>query len=164
VNQSNGNDALRSVNLRITALLSLFLALGLTCVAADSRQTIVVDGQLPKLAKSILNLRIEKINLSGISMDAALRQIADAIEISSYGKLHFSYGVGFANSEVEEYVRKRIPEGKWKLRDPRIEIHATNTTLRDVIQRLCDQSGWSYKSTAIGIAFIDDGSYFNQKR
>jgi hypothetical protein len=140
------------------------LALGLACASAESRQTIVVNGRLPKLAKSILDLRIEKIDLTGISMDTALTQIADAIETSSHGKLHFSYGIGFAESEVKEYVRKRIPEERWKPRDSRIEIHATSTTLRDVIQRLCDQCGWSYKSTPIGIAFIDDGTYFNGKR
>jgi hypothetical protein len=46
-------------------------------------------------------------------MDGALSQIAEPIETSSHGNLHFSYGVRFAKLEVEEYVRKQIPE-KWK--------------------------------------------------
>jgi hypothetical protein len=131
--------------------------------AAPNSQKIVVDGELPKSAKSILDLRIQKIDLSAISMHAALGTIADAIEASSHRQIHFSFSVEFAKPEVDEYVRKRIPEAKWKLRDPRVEIHAANTTLRNVVQRLCDQSGWSYKSTPIGIAFIDDRSYFERK-
>jgi len=151
------------VSFRTISLLCLFFGVGIACAAADTHQTIVVDGRLPKSAKSILDLRVQKIDLAGISMNAALLKIADAVQKSSRGKLYFSCAIGFAESEVEEYVRKRIPESKWKLRDPRIEIHEINTTLRGVIQRLCDQSGWSYKLTPIGIAFIDDRSYSKRK-
>jgi hypothetical protein len=147
-----------------TLLLSVLASLATICASADTHPVIVVDPHLPKSAKSILDLRIEKIDLRGISMDAALLQIADAIETSSHGNLHFSYSVRFAKVEVDEYVRRRIPEDKWKLRDPQIHVRTAKTTLRDVVEQLCDQSGWSYKSTPIGIAFIDDASYFNQKR
>jgi len=152
-----------TVNLRTIALLCLFLTLGLACAGTRNGQKIVLGGRLPKSAKSILDLRIEKIDLTGISMNTALEAIADAIETTSQREIHFSFSVGFAKSEVDEYVQKQIPEGKWKVRDPRIEIHAANTTLRGVVQKLCDQSGWSYKLTPIGVAFIDDRSYFNRK-
>jgi hypothetical protein len=147
-----------------TLLFSVLASVATICASADTHPVIVVDPHLPKSAKSILDLRIEKIDLSGVTMNAALLEIADAVYRSSGGKLHFSFAVGFAKAEVEKYVRRRIPEDKWKLRDPRIHVRTAKTTLRDVVEQLCDQSGWSYKSTPIGIAFIDDGSYFNQKR
>lgn len=150
------------MNLRTATLLCLFLAVGLARGDVQDRQTVVVDGRLPKSARSILDLRVERIDFTGISMNAALLAIADAVQRCSAGKLHFSFLIGFSKPAVEEYVRKRIPEKKWKLSDPRVEIHITNTTLRNVIQKLCDQSGWSYKVTPIGVAFIDDRSYFNE--
>jgi hypothetical protein len=159
------NDALffcLDMNFRTAALVCLFLTLGLTRAAADG-QTVVVDGRLPKSAKSILDLRVERLDFTRISMNTALLAIADAVQTSSGRKLHFSFLVGFSKKSTEEYVRKRIPEQKWKLHDPQIEIHVANTTLRNVIQKLCDQSGWSYKVTPIGIAFIDDRSYFKQE-
>ena len=143
--------------------LVLLASAPITAALGDSHR-VVVDSRLPKSAKSILDLRIQEIDLKGVTMNAALLEIADAIYTSSYGKLHFSFAAGFAKAEVEEYVRRRIPEDKWKLRDPQIKIRMTNIPLRDVVQRLCNQSGWSYKSTPIGIAFIDDSSYFNQGR
>jgi len=147
-----------------TLLLSVLASIATICASADSHPVIVVAPNLPKSANRILDLRIEKIDVSGVTMNAALLEIADAVYKSSGGKLHFSFAVGFAKAEAEKYVRRRIPEDKWKLRDPRIHVRTAKTTLRDVVEQLCDQSGWSYKSTPIGIAFIDDGSYFNQKR
>jgi hypothetical protein len=124
---------------------------------AGKSEAIIVIGELPPSAKSMLDLPIERVDLRGITMEAALRKIQDVIYDSSGGKLVFSYGAGWAREA--EFGRKGIPVEKWKHRDPLVELHLVNTTLRDVLNRLCAQSGWSYDVFGDGIGFIDDDRY-----
>jgi hypothetical protein len=144
------------------ALLALLVYAVANCDSAYAHPVIVVDPRLPKSGRSILDLRIEKIELSGITMRAALEKIRDAVYDSSGGKLAFSYGYRYARAA--EFAQKGIPAEKWEVRDPPVKLRLGNTTLREVLNELCAQSGWSYASFGDGIGFIDDDRYNEAQR
>jgi hypothetical protein len=75
--------------------------------------------------------------------------------------LYLSISIRF--SKEAEYRSKSIPEERWKHWNPKVELHATHTTLRQVFDALCAQSKWSYVLAEPGIVFIDDRSYFTKK-
>jgi hypothetical protein len=146
-----------NVNLTNKILLSLLTSGTIIWASSDTHSIIVVKPNLPRSAKSILDLRIERIELSGMTMKTALEKIRDAICGSSGGKLTFSYGYRYARAA--EFAQSGIPVEKWEMRDPSVNLQLKNATLRDVLNRLCAQSGWSFSSFGDGIGFIDDDRY-----
>jgi hypothetical protein len=148
-------------HLRWLAGLTAFLVASFVSCAALSagkpEGATIIIGELPKSAENILDLPVARIDLVGMRMEVALRKIADAIYQSSSGKLVFSYGPRYAREA--EFKREGIPVKKWTYRDSSVELHLVNTTLREVLNRLCAQSGWSYGMFGDGIGFIDDDRY-----
>jgi hypothetical protein len=147
------------LNMNLTNKILLFLLTFGTIIwaSSDTHSVIVVKPTLPRAAKSILDLRIERIELSGVTMKAALEKIRDAIYESSGGKLMFSYGYRYARAA--EFAQSGIPVEKWEMRDLSVNLQLKNATLREVLNRLCAQSGWSFSSFGDGIGFIDDNRY-----
>jgi hypothetical protein len=143
-------------------LVSCFILLGVASlwpVKAASHTNIVIGG-LPKLAKSILDLRINEIHLQNITMSDALYEIEASVHNYS-PRLYFSFGLNPTTSANAS--ASSAPGHTRKLRDPKVRIDAVNITLREVINRLCIQSAWSYEDgTQIGIAFSDDANYFSK--
>ena len=126
---------------------------------ATARHALVLSSPVqPKAAKSILDLPIQQIDIHGFRMTEALREIAEAVRLRSRGKLHFDFAVKYARAI--EYANRDMDASKWRLRDPTVRISMSQTTLREVVDALCQQAGWSYEVVP-PIMFIDDRSYFN---
>ena|SRR5437867_8180996 len=150
-----------SLKIRVVTRSALFLLLFLWSAAAVAPQSDIVIEKVARSPKNILDLRIEKINLTHVTMEAALSKIEDAVNADVHDRPYLSIGIGF--SREAEYGQKRIPEEQWKHRNPKVELHATHTTLRQVFDSLCAQSKWSYVQAEPGIVFIDDRSYFKNQ-
>lgn len=92
-----------------------------------------------------LDLRLERISLSGITMQDALLCLANGISSSTQGKVKFAFGV-----ENSRDLMDRVP-----LRNPNVRFDATNVSLALVLNKLCAQARWSYRITPIGVMFTD---------
>ena len=152
-----GTRAARKGRLLISA--SLLLCVGCVAAASGSREQRIIFGPSPRNAKSVLDLRVEQIDLNGSTMYAALRAIEDAVPSSR--QYSFAFGVRTAR-KISERPGREVRIEEW-LRNPKVQLHATNTTLCAVINDLCAQSGWSYAWFGDGLGFIDDRSYFGAK-
>jgi hypothetical protein len=71
--------------------------------------------------------------------------ISDAIETRSKGLLHFHYGL--------------ILEGSESRQDPLVRIEMADTTLKEILDKLCEQAGWSYGFTPAGYMFANDRGF-----
>jgi len=143
----------------VLLLLAFCAALAVPHTDGAKSKTLIIIGEMPRNKKSILDLRIETIELRNIRMYAALRQIQEAVRIQSKGRIDFYFEPDWSRAERDEYVKKRIPVEKWKFRDPRVSLTASDKSLKDVIDQLCFQSGWSYAMASFGGPhFIDDKS------
>jgi hypothetical protein len=138
--------------LGLLLLLSLCTAYGGSssrCVVETSGHFFPRKGNRPA---SILDLRLEKVTISGLTMEEALFRLADGINTSTHGKI--SFPVSTENS--------RDLMGRIRKRDPRVTFDGSNVSLRQVVNALCHQSGWSYAKTTVGYQFIDDDSFFKK--
>jgi len=121
--------------------------------------------KISKVAKrqvydSVLDTPLSEVRLRNIRMTNALDTIAQAIK--QPGQLYLDYSISY--SRQKEYVEAGIATDRWKLRDPRVNLVASNIRLDDVIRRLCEQSGWSYYAdTPVTVRFIDDARYFEDR-
>jgi hypothetical protein len=52
----------------------------------------------------------------------------------------------------------RVPK-----RDPKVTFKGSNVSLREVIDSLCQQSGWSYTKTTVGYVFTDDDQFLKKR-
>jgi hypothetical protein len=111
-------------------------------------------------AKDIVDLPIEHIDIRGYRMQETLHLIADAIATRSNDTLHFSYGVSSSASVAASHTAHPLPVDKLVICDPVVSIEASRTTLRAVLDSLCEQTGWSYYYGPAGYVFIDDKSFF----
>jgi hypothetical protein len=102
---------------------------------------------------SVLDLRIERVEISGVTMEEAIFRLADGIASSTKGRIKFA--VSTQNSrDLMDRVRKR---------NPSVSLEQANVSLRDVINDLCRQSGWSYTKTDAGYVFTDDDRFFRRE-
>ena len=92
-----------------------------------------------------LDLRFERIRLSGITMQDALLCLANSISSSTQGKVKFAFGL-----ENSRDLMDRIP-----LKNPKVRLDAKNVSLAVVLDELCAQARWSYRMTPIGLMFTD---------
>lgn len=140
----------------IRNLLTLLLVLTATgCATAGQKVVVQTSGQFAavRTRPTILDLRLEKIVIIDVRMERALVELADAIASSTNGKLQFPI-----ITENSRDRGDRIPK-----RDPKIRLEATNVTLKDVVDNLCRQSGWSYAKVQPGYLFTDDTHLFRKK-
>jgi hypothetical protein len=132
----------------IKRLASVLMILGCTAsaptVIVSTSGTFVSNG-----SRDILDLRLDRVVLSGVSMEQALWRLAKGISSSTDGKIEFALTI--ENSRDMTY---RVP-----LKDPRVDLDVSDTTLGNVLDQLCRQSGWSYKKAPIGIVFTDSDMY-----
>src|SRR5438105_12979722 len=103
----------------------------------DAPTKLIVFGQLPPKAKSILELRVERVDLEGYRMNSALWAIQNAVHAST--KHPFSFSLGTSRTTKEEPGHE-VRIDKW-LRNPNVRLHMANTTLCAVVNELCAQSG-----------------------
>jgi hypothetical protein len=97
----------------------------------------------------ILDLRLDRVVLSGVSMEQALWGLAKSISSSTDGKIELALTI--ENSRDAMY---RVP-----LRNPLVHLNLSDTTLGNALNQLCRQSGWSYKQAPIGIVFTNSNMY-----
>lgn len=135
----------------ITASSTIAFALG--CAATRQAHVDPAPTQL-KSAHSILDLPIYQIDIRGYRMQETLRIIDRAIETKSKGKLHFTYSTSWIHQR--EYARRYRKFEDWPTPDPFVSIEAANTTLGRVLDSLCQQAGWSYEFTPVGLRFLVD--------
>lgn len=114
-------------------------------------------------ADSILDLPFPKIQIAGYRMRQALRIISHAIETKSEGRLHFSYGIQSSASQRAAANGHPLPVDKLIVRDPFVRISAQHETLGAILNRLCQESGWSYALTPGGYMFIDDKTFVDYR-
>jgi len=139
----------------------MLLSFALCSLVSAAQKSDIVIEKLARSPKNMLDLRIEKINLTRVTMEVALTKIEDAVNADVHDRPYLSIGIRFSNEA--EYRQKGTPEERWKHRNPKVELHATHTTLRQVFDLLCAQSKWSYVQAEPGIVFIDDRSYFKNQ-
>jgi hypothetical protein len=91
-----GGSAVPKGKLIIFVSLLLYVS---SIVAGEPRQQRIICGPLPRGAKSILDLRVERADLNGSTMYAALRAIEESVSRST--PHNFSFGVRTSRRIVE---------------------------------------------------------------
>jgi hypothetical protein len=102
---------------------------------------------------TILDLRLERVAISGLHMEQAIFQLAQGIASSTHGKVNFA-----VSTENSRDPMDRVPK-----RNPKVRFEGSNVSLRQVVDTLCQQSGWSYTKTDAGYAFTDDDRFFKKR-
>lgn len=87
-----------------------------------------------------LRFRVREVHLRDVNMFRALTEIQNAIERDSHGMRRVLF-------ECE-------PAGQ-NLRDPTVTVEGNALTLRQLLDLLCRQAGWSYSSESVGLFFSD---------
>ena len=87
-------------------------------------------------------------------MHEALEQLADAIQAASRGEVRFIYATSWKNQS--RYAKIYASPEQWPSPDPLVHISASNVRLQTVLDVLCQQSGWSYQFTPMGMRFLVD--------
>lgn len=147
-------------SLRQITCITLILLAG----CATPKEAIVEPARRQSMgADSILDLPIHEIHIAGYHMQQTLRIISHAIESESGGRLHFSYGIQSSASQRAAANGRPLPVDKLIIRDPLVRISAHRETLEAILDRLCQESGWSYAFTPGGYMFIDDRSFVNYR-
>jgi hypothetical protein len=144
------------INSSAAQLLCLFLfGVGINCCAAGQKVIVRTTGQFAavKGRPGILDLRLEQVVLLDIRMERALVELADGIAASTNRMVQFAVIIENSRDPMD-----RIPK-----RDPKVRFEGSNVTLRQVIDSLCQQSGWSYARVPPGYAFTDDNHLFGRK-
>lgn len=91
--------------------------------------------------KSILDVRFSHISLSGVRMTRALLSLSDITEDSNLA-FQWSIQAGLPASRPPRF------------KDPIVNIKGSNITLREILDDICRQSGWSYEPTMDGHWFL----------
>ena len=138
----------------IRKLLTFFVFITASgCATAQQKVLVQTSGQFAAVrSPTILDLRLEKIVIIDVQMERALVELADGITSATEGKLQFPI--------ITE--NSRDPGDRNLKRDPKVRLEATNVTLKDVIDNLCRQSGWSYARVQPGYLFTDDTHLFRK--
>ncbi len=122
----------------------LFLVLLLSsCVAMAPQPSQIILGVNHEPA--LLNIKFAQVTLPRMRMWNALCLLSDTINHVPEKIARFSWGV-----RVEPNNFLNFPEET----NPWVSIDQKNTTLRQVLDELCRQAGWTYEECAIGILFI----------
>ena len=134
----------------------LLLVTATGCAMAAERIVVKTSGHFASVSgkPTILDLRLEEIVLIDVRMERALVELADGIASSTDRKIQFPI-----LTENSRDPGDRIPK-----RDPKIRFEGTNVTLKNVLDNLCRQSGWSYAKVPPGYLFTDDSHLFEQKQ
>ena len=129
----------------VSGLLKFGFTVLLIGACAASEEAIVISASKQvQSAKTILDLPIRRAHIPGFRMQEALRMISEAIAKRSEGELHFLYGVTSSASRVASKTEHPLPPRDLIIRDPKVYLNMSNTTLRRVLDELCKQTGWSY--------------------
>jgi hypothetical protein len=146
----------------LASVLCIYLTL--PAIGRERSGTAIVIGNLPKSARrdphiqADLDLPIRRVDIN-VRMEDALNRLRDAINDARVLNWHFDFYARY--SREDEYNRKRVAPDRWKHRNPRVQVHANDITVREILDKLCAQSGWSYDFSAGKLYLIDDGRYFN---
>jgi hypothetical protein len=144
-----------STRLIATLLYLVLFEASVTRCTAKEKVVIKTTGQfaVAKGNLKVLDLRLEHVVLSDIRMERALFALAEGIASSTNRKVQFALLIENSQDPLD-----RIPK-----RDPKVRFEGSNVTLRQVIDSLCQQSGWSYARVPPGYAFTDDNHLFKPK-
>ena len=138
------------------AAIRTFLTYILTVTSCLAGQTVEVQTtgrfKAAKGTPTILDLRLERVVISDVKMEKALFLLADGIASATHGKVHFS----ILTENSRDYM-DRIPK-----RDPKIHFEGTDVYLRQVVDSLCRQAGWSYAKVPPGYLFTDSDRFFRE--
>ena len=130
----------------IKVFLVLLAVLLSSCVntSISKPKIIVVPNNIGYRMSSVLDIRLATISVSHMRASDVLSLLTKAIVHTPGKRPYFSWGIGTEPSSLKGLTLK---EDRW------VTINQTNTTLRQVLDELCAQTGWRYEESAIGISF-----------
>ena len=118
------------------------------------RAVVQPDPAVREGRQPLLTLELKRVEIQGYHMREALEKLADAIQTASRGKVRFVYTTSWKNQL--RYARIYTSPEQWPSPDPLVYINASNVRLQTVLDILCQQSGWSYEFTEIGMRLLVD--------
>ncbi len=128
--------------LRIVSIVFLtILFTGCATTPPESLKIIVAPNNE---ANKILDIRFTEVNIPQMKMWSALVVLTNAINCVPEKISRFSWGVHVTPDSMKDLTSKE---------NPLVHLNLTNVTLRQVLDELCKQAGWTYKESAIGISF-----------
>ena len=134
----------------ITLLLFAVLLVG--CTETVRTQVIRVGDYAPVKFNNVLALRLAEVSLPKMDIEDAISAIRGSdLGLSTNGKkLVFSCFFSFSRTDGPNRYRRRRRN---------VVYHGKDVTLREVLDSICKQAGWSYRPIDGMIEFIDDRRY-----
>lgn len=119
----------------ISAPILIALLLGPGCAhpvvtATPTKMTLSKRGT----ARDVLDVRFDNVNIQGTHMARAILLIGRTINDSSFDLPHCSWSIDVA-----------VPTADPQFDDPIVSYKNSNISLREVLDSLCAQTGWTYE-------------------
>ena len=134
-------------DLFLTAISVIYLSMVLaSCVTNPTQppKIIVAPNNIGYGSDRVLEIKFTKVLILHRRASDVLSLLTDATNNTSEKISYFSWGIRTEPSSLKGLTLK---EDRW------VTINQTNTTLRQVLDELCAQTGWRYEESAIGISF-----------
>lgn len=91
--------------------------------------------------QTILDVKLSHVELSNVPMTKALLTLSNSIRDSlAYKNMGFSWSIDVGSPSLHPP----------RFKDPNVSLSASNVTLREVLDEICRQSGWTYRPVRQG--------------
>jgi len=126
--------------------------LGMLCtlcsLGCSNTKEVVVLQDRTAIIRDPLDIRFEKIDLHKVPITRALLLLSQSINSDPRGTSNFVW-YGPRSATIEEAL---------KVKEPQVSVHAENVDLRFILDRICEQAGWSYVYGVKGFEFSEGRS------
>ena len=130
----------------VVSVIFVVMVISSCVTTAPQTSEIIVSGNNPSCRmNSVLDIKFVQVTLRRMRIVRALSLLTKAIANAPGKRPYFNWEI-----EPVPASTKGITQKENRL----VKINQTNTTLRQVLDDLCAQTGWRYEECAIGILFI----------